>query len=125
WLWLASPLRDRLRGAEARLEADPTNIEAVRELGRVYLAGDEPGRALDAVLPALGRDPNEPELRFLAGFAHLRRGEAQRASEQLRAAGQILETEDPVGSRAELYFEVTLGLAAARLALGDPEGAVL
>lgn len=125
FVWLATPLHDRLRAARARVEADPQSAEARRELGRVYLAGDEPERALGALLPGVARHPEEPELRFLAGFAHLRRGEAQQASEQLRAAGQMLEAEDPVGSRAELYYEVTLGLAAARLALGDPEGALL
>ena len=123
WLWLATPLHDRLRTAERRLEADPASIGAVRELGRIYLAGDEPDRALATVRRGLVEHPEEAELRFLAGFAHLRRGEPQAASQELRIAGQLAEEDSE--ARSELLFEITLGLAAARLALGDPEGAVL
>lgn len=128
YLWLATPLRDRLVAARQRALDAPDDPVALRELGRVHLAGDDPHAALEALGRALSLGPDEPaEAHFLAGLAHLRAGAADEASRHLRAAGQHLERlgEDDLGPHAALYFEITLGLATARLALHDAEGAAL
>jgi len=123
WRLLATPVRDAIDRAESRLERHPEDAEALRELGRAYLAGNAPDQAMPLLDRAVAADPDAPESRFLRGAAHLRLGAAQKASAELRAAGQLLEAASP--PRPELVHEVTLGLAAARLALGDAEGALL
>lgn len=123
WLLLATPLRDALRRAERRVARAPDDPEALRTLGRVLLAGEAPTRAIVPLRRAVDLDPEEPEGHFLAGATLLRLGEADGASASLRAAGRLLEAQ-PAPDRS-LAYEVTLGLAAARLALGDAEGAVL
>jgi tetratricopeptide (TPR) repeat protein len=129
YAWLASPLRDRLTKAETRLRVAPNSVEALRELGRVYLSVGDSESALGPLRSALRLFPRAPETNFLTGIAHLRDGRPRRASEHLRRAGKHLseqrEEEEMNESRSNLYFEVTLGLAAARLALDDAEGAIL
>jgi len=121
--FLATPPRDERARAETRLATFPDDALALRELGRAYLAGDAPDRALPLLDRAAVADPEAPETRFLLGATHLRLGDPREASAALRTAGQLLEAQPE--ARPELVHEVTLGLAAARLALGDPEGAVL
>jgi len=129
YAWLASPLRDRLTKAEARLRVVPNSVEALRELGRVYLSAGDAESALHPLRTALRLFPSAPETNFLTGIAHLRDGRPRRASEHLRRAGKHLADEhdeaDFSESRSDLFFEVTLGLAAARLALDDAEGAII
>lgn len=126
YLRLASPLRDRIVKAERRVADDPDDVEALRQLGRAHLVGDDTDRALLPIEEALARAGDHPETRMLAGVVQLRLGEAKRAADHLRSAGTLLEELSPLSrEQTELLFEVTLGLAAARLALDDVEGAVL
>jgi tetratricopeptide (TPR) repeat protein len=128
YLTLTSPLHDRLRAAQRRLDADPGDVPALMELGRAHLTE----RRLDGALANLERAaalaPDEPEVRYLAGMAQLAAGAPRDASEHLRAAGLELEAREGADSSdgpSELQFEVTLALAGTRLALRDAEGAVL
>lgn len=129
YAWLASPLRDRLTQAERRLRVAPNSVEALRELARVHLTAGESNTALRHLGRALELLPAAAETNFLTGIAHLKGGRPRRASEHLRRAGKelsVTKSEGPLSeNQAELYFEVTLGLAAARLALDDTEGAIL
>jgi tetratricopeptide (TPR) repeat protein len=126
YLWFATPLHDWWRRADQRTADNPGDAGALRDLGRVYLAGDRPDDALPHLTRALHAEPDEPETRYLMGYAHLRMGEPEIASAELRRAGLMIEEERPIpGKYADLYFEVMLGLAAARLAMDDAEGAVI
>ncbi|MFW6051888.1 MAG: tetratricopeptide repeat protein [Myxococcota bacterium] len=125
YAWLASPLFDRLQAASRTLERSPDDVRALMDAGRVFLAGNEPRKAVDALERAASLRPDDPEARYLAGTAHLALGEARRASEHLRAAGTRLEALPEQDRSSELRYEVTLALAGARLALGDADGAVL
>jgi tetratricopeptide (TPR) repeat protein len=124
YVWLATPLFDQWRAAEQRIAANPENVEALRELGRLHLSGDDASKALAPLRRALEVHPEEPETHFLTGLAHLRAGEPREASEHLRTAGRVLEEQGPDPEHDDLYFEITLGLATARLALPDPQGAL-
>lgn len=121
YVWLATSLYDRLAAAERRVRLAPEDPQALRELGRTYLAADQPVRAERFLGRAAAALPDDPEVQFLAGTASLRARNPHAASEHLRAAGLLLEEQ---GGRPDLLFEVTLGLAAARLALADPMGAL-
>lgn len=121
YVWLATSLYDRLAAAERRVRLAPEDPLALRELGRTYLASDQPHRAEEPLARAAEALPNDPEVHFLAGTAALRSRNPRAASDHLRAAGLLLEEQ---GGRTDLLFEITLALAAARLALADPAGAL-
>jgi tetratricopeptide (TPR) repeat protein len=131
WRWrrahrlrlLASAVHDATRRASGKLGESPDDPEALRALGAAQLAaGDE--AAVETLGRALERSPDDPRVELLLGRAHLEHGDAQGASEHLRHAGRLLEEQsDP--ARQSLLFEVTLALSAARIALGDAEGAIL
>lgn len=129
WLWrragrlrqLATTVHDELRHAEAALEETPGDPEALRAYGAAQLATGDP-RALGTLEKALALEPDDPRTQLLVGKAYLRGGEAESASSHLRRAGQLAEDAD---ADPPLLFEITLALSAARIALGDAEGALL
>jgi tetratricopeptide (TPR) repeat protein len=126
YVQLTSPEHDRLRAAEERLARNPHDTRAMLQLGRARLAVGQPHETLQTLSSASALAPDDAEIRYFTGLAHLATGEAERASEHLRAAGLLLEgAEPPDAEPSDLRFEVTLTLAGARLALGDPEGAVI
>ena len=121
---LASPLYDPERKLRAAIARDPENADAWRELGRVFLAGERPAEAMDALEQARKKH-RDPEIDYLLGVAWMKSGNPRVAADHLRSAGQALE-HVPAGSRRDdLEFDVTLALTAARLGLGDPEGALI
>jgi tetratricopeptide (TPR) repeat protein len=131
WQWrrahrlrmLASPVNDAARRARDRVGEAPDDPDALRALGAAQLAaGDEACLATLTRARALG--PEDPRAALLLGRAHLEHGDPQAASAHLREAGQMLERGAGPG-RESLLFEVTLALSAARIALGDAEGAIL
>ncbi len=119
---LATPLHDAAREATARLAADPGDADAARLLGAARLACDHPG-AIAAIEQAASLAPDDPRVELLHGQALLRGGEPESASAHLRRAGQLFEAQE--AGDASLLFEIELALTAARIALGDAEGAVL
>ncbi len=116
-----SALHDAMQRAEARLATHPDDADALRALGAARLAVRDP-RAVVTLERALEGAPEDARVGLLLGRAYLDAGRAQAASERLREAGQRLEARgDPDG----LMLEVMLALSTARIALGDPEGAIL
>lgn len=118
---LGTPLHDAARRARARLARDPGDHDALVALGAAELATGDP-RAVRTLEDALASSGDDPRLELLLGRAHLEQGRAREAAEHLRQAGQLLEQRD---DRPDLLLEVTLALGAARIALGDAEGALL
>lgn len=129
WRWrrasalrlLASPVHDAARLARSRLATSPDDADALRALGAAQLASGD-ARAVETLAAALAQAPDDPRVALLLGRAHLEAGHPHAASERLRQAGQELEAH---GSDDELLLEITLALSAARIAIGDPEGAIL
>lgn len=129
WRWrrarrlraLGTPLHDAARRARERLERDPSDRDAHLALAAAELASGDP-HAIATLEAARVHIEGDPRLELLLGRAHLERGHAERASEHLREAGLLLEAGD---DRRDLLLEVTLALGAARIALGDAEGALL
>lgn len=118
---LGTPLHDAMRAALARLATHPDDVDALRALGAAWLAQRDP-RAVALLERAALLGPEDPRIELLLARAYLDARRAQAASERLRRAGAWLERDgDPEG----LLVEVTLSLSAARLALGDAEGAIL
>lgn len=116
-----TPAHDEAREAAAALAERPNDAHALHKLGRAQLAVRDP-RALDTLRRAHALAPDDPVMELALGRALLREGDASDASEHLRRAGQRLEDD---GEDEDLLFEVTLALSAARMALGDLEGALL
>ena len=134
WMWrrgpwrtayirLTTPLLDSERQAQTRLESRPDDPAALADLARVRLAARDWKGARELLDKAVGLAPRAPQTRFLLGVAWLEGGDPRAAAEQFREAGQLLE--DTPGASGKLKHEIMLGLAQARLALGDAEGAVL
>ena len=129
WRWprahrlhaLGTPLHDAARRAQRQLARDPNDLEANLTLGATQLASSDP-RALETLENAIRRTGGDPRIDLLLGRALLEKGRAKDAASYLLRAGQRLEEED---ERPELLLEVTLALGAARIALGDAEGALL
>lgn len=129
WRWrragalrlLASPLHDAVRLARARLAASPGDVDALRALGAAQLAAGDVAAVATLEAAAAGA-PDDPRVALLLGRAHLEAGNPQAASQHLRRAGTLLTER---GESGELLLEVMLSLAAARMALGDAEGALL
>jgi tetratricopeptide (TPR) repeat protein len=130
WRWrnarrlrvLASAVHDAMRYAQARLALRADDVEALRALGAAQLAAGDIGSAIALLEQAQKLDPNDPRTELLLGRAHLWRGHPQAASERLRHAGELIEQSDEA---TPLMLEVTLALSAARIAIGDAEGAIL
>jgi len=119
---LATPLHDAARAATARLAADPKDADAARLLGATRLAFDHP-EAIQTIERAAALAPEDPRVELLQGQAYLRRGDPREASAHLRRAGQLVEARDL--DDPPLLFEIALALSAARIALGDAEGAMM
>jgi len=123
--WLTSPLRDRYADIRHRLREEPDWVEGLQDLGRIYLQRAQSAPAVQVLSRAFELSPDRAETLFLLGMAQLQAGKAATASQHLRTAGLALETPLGDGPHRQLLFDTTLGLAAARLQMGDVPGAVL
>ncbi len=107
----------RLAEAEARaqawLDAEPDAIEARHVLGLVRIRRGAYVAALETMLPALQRDPEQPALQVSCGRAALLAGDRGRARMAFEAARRL----DPNN------LDAHIGLAAAALAGGDLDAA--
>lgn len=61
--------RDEVRDLEARLSDDPTDAEALRDLGAIYMRTGRPARAYDRLKKAYARTPRDPKTQFFLGLA--------------------------------------------------------
>jgi tetratricopeptide (TPR) repeat protein len=137
----------RISTLKRQIEANPANVTARRDLAVVYLDRLRPGRALELVDEARQRFPDDPELLFLKGVAHSKRGEHEAAldplvksvdidprlrfgepyrvaGESLRALGRTAEAVDALerfvssnGSSIEGHVKLSMALREA----GDEE----
>ena len=78
----------RIGSLRRQVQANPANVTARRDLATMYLDLLRPGRALQLIEEALKRFPDNAELLYLKGVAHLRRGEPDKVLEPI---GQALE----------------------------------
>ncbi|WP_341678313.1 XrtA/PEP-CTERM system TPR-repeat protein PrsT [Niveibacterium sp. SC-1] len=85
-----------------------------RLLARAYLAGQEPGRALEALSPLIGLDSRDRESLMLAGEAALSSGNQARASEYYERVTKL----DPNDTTARAR------LGVVRLVGGDTDHAI-
>jgi hypothetical protein len=104
----------RLIGAR---ESRPDPAPLYERASRAYAAGKFADAAEYArhALPGAADSPLAPELQTLRGESLLRSGQPQAAAEAFQAAVDVKES--PYGAQA------LFGLAAAKAAAGDPEGA--
>lgn len=124
FVWYTSPLFDRLQRARQRLRRNPEDSKAKRDMARVLLALGKAERAL-ACLPAAETVREQVELHFLRGIAFFQQQQPRNAAHELCSAGSLLEENAELQQESEaLMFEITLALAAARLALADVEGSL-
>jgi tetratricopeptide (TPR) repeat protein len=115
------------RSAMSRLRAGVDTPGALLDLARAALTRGDASTAEALLARARALAPDEAHVPYLRGMIALRAGAASAASALLREAGLLLEegrATTPVAERAELRVEAALGLAAARLRLGDPQGAL-
>lgn len=85
-LQLKQPLAAEAHARRAILLA-PRNEDARRLLVQIYLASNQPARALEALQPLLTKDSGaDPTLSLLAGETYLANGEIRRASSYFTAA---------------------------------------
>lgn len=83
-----------VRRLRQQVEANPANAVARRDLARVHLERFRPRAALGLLDEALARYPEDAEMLYLKGSAHLRAGEPDRAIDPLLRA---LELDPRVG----------------------------
>ncbi|MBX3275191.1 MAG: hypothetical protein KF729_33305 [Sandaracinaceae bacterium] len=118
----ATPTWDADRAARARLAVAPDDPDALLAHGRAQLGAGDRG-AIDTFARALAARPDDPHLALWLGRANLLHGLLEEASTHLRLAGRLVEASDD--DDEPLLFAILFHLTEARLALGDPEGAVL
>lgn len=79
----------RIRSLTRQVEANPANIKARRDLAMLWLERMRPGRALELLVEADRRDPNDAEILYLTGVARFRSGYAEGALDPLVRAVDI------------------------------------
>ncbi len=137
------------RRLRQQVEANPANAVARRDLARIHLERFRPRAALALLDEALARHPDDAEMLYLKGVAHLRAGDAARAIDPLvlavdldprvgfgepyRVAGDALVALGRADDAEDAYerfveansssLEGLYKLARVRAARGDREGA--
>ena len=79
----------RIQALRRQIDANPANVTARRDLATVYLQRLRPGSALTLLDEARKRFPDDPELLYLTGLAHSKRGEHDKALGPLVRAVEI------------------------------------
>ncbi len=79
----------RIRALDRQIEANPANVTARRDLAMLWLERMRPGRALELLVEADKRDPNNAEILYLMGLARLRSRDAEGALAPLVRAVEI------------------------------------
>ena len=70
----------RIRSLTRQVEMNPANVIARRELAGLWIERLRPGKALEVLIEADKRDPNNPEILYLTGVAKLRAGDPEGAN---------------------------------------------
>ena len=78
-------LREAGEFYEAAIEADPDNVAARAALGRLFLYGGQPDRALDTIGPSIEKHPDDPGLLIVRASARNSPKEYQRRPRGCRA----------------------------------------
>lgn len=121
----ATPLFHAIKSARARVQAEPDNAEAQRDLGGAYLAASRFDLADAPLTRSVALNPRDPRSQFLLGMLRLKQDDARAAENALCVAGQLMEEFDaPVAERRGLELEIVIALASARLRLKDNDGAI-
>ncbi len=81
--WVIARTFAHSRRLREQIAANPTNQRARRDLAMIYLERLRPKKALAVLAPAVARDPEQAELRYLEGLALFRTGRAADALEPL------------------------------------------
>jgi len=79
----------RIRALDRQIEANPANVTARRDLAMLWLERMRPGRALELLVEADRRDPNNAEILYLMGLSRLRSRDAEGALDPLVRAVEI------------------------------------
>ena len=87
--WVFTRTFARSRRLRAQIRTNPANVTARRDLAMVYLERLRPKKAMEAIEPAVERDPNNAEIRYLLGLAQLRSGKREKALESLIQAAVL------------------------------------
>lgn len=86
---------ERAAELEAQIEADPTDLDAMRELAQLYFdAGDWP-RATTWLIRVVEEDPNDTDARLILGVTHLNVGNVSQAIVQWREVTEI-DPDEPI-----------------------------
>lgn len=99
----------RARTLSRQVEANPANVTARRDLAMLWLERLRPRRALELLVEASRRDPDNAEILYLTGLALLRSGEPEAALPPVVRAVEL----DPRVRFGEPYL--VAGMALLRL----------
>lgn len=83
---------DEVHELQQRLDADPSDGEALRELGRIYMQTGRESRAYDTLKRAYSHRPNDPETLFYLGIATESVGRTNAALELFSQYDQVPES---------------------------------
>jgi len=146
-IWLRT--QNTMRALRSDIAANPANAKARRDLARLYLERRKAKAALKLLDEALARHPDDAEMLYLKGLAHVRCGEAEAAlaplvqavelrpgllfgepyrvaADALVATGRLEEAEDALDrfvSANSSSIEGHVKLARVRAMRGDAAGA--
>jgi tetratricopeptide (TPR) repeat protein len=87
--WAVTRTFARSRRLRDPTRANPANVTARRDLAMAYLERLRPKKAMEVLAPAIDRDPENAEIRYLLGLAQLRSGEFELALASLVYAAGI------------------------------------
>lgn len=100
----------RIRALTRQVETNPANVTARRDLAMLWIERLRPGRALELLIEADRRDPNNAEILYLMGVARFRSGDPEGALAPLVRAVDI----DPRVRFGEPYLVAGQALMALR-----------
>ncbi len=86
-----SAFEEEERRLEKRLENNPEDGEALRDLGSIYMRTDRPSQAYDALKKAYSRRPEDPKVLFYLGLASEKVGRREAALDLFQKFDEVPE----------------------------------